>query len=62
LRTEDGVIVLMVCRRDEVKSETPSEAGIRTRISDRLVEERLDLAARQYLRDLRRNAFVDIRL
>ncbi|MGH6661052.1 MAG: peptidylprolyl isomerase [Rhodospirillales bacterium] len=62
LRTEDGVIVLMVCRRDELKSETPSEAGIRTRISDRLVEERLDLAARQYLRDLRRNAFVDIRL
>jgi peptidyl-prolyl cis-trans isomerase SurA len=62
LRTEDGVIVLMVCRRDEVKSETPSEAGIRTRISNRLVEERLDLAARQYLRDLRRNAFVDIRL
>jgi peptidyl-prolyl cis-trans isomerase SurA len=62
LRTEDGVIVLMVCRRDEVKSETPSEAGIRSRISDRLVEERLDLAARQFLRDLRRAAFVDIRL
>lgn len=62
LRTEDGVIVLMVCRRDEVKSETPSEAGIRDRISNRLVDERLDLAARQFLRDLRRNAFVDIRL
>lgn len=62
LRTEDGVIVLMVCRRDEVKSETPTAVSIRSRISSRLIEERLDLSARQFLRDLRRNAFVDIRL
>jgi len=62
LRTAEGVIVLMVCRRDEIAVETPTQASIRNRISDRLVEERLDLMAQQFLRDLRRNAFVDIRL
>jgi len=62
LRTDDGVIVLMVCRRDETKTDTPNKAGVRSRVTDRLVEERLDMAARQLLRDLRRNAFVDIRL
>lgn len=62
LRTDDGVIVLMVCRRDEVQGDTPTEAGIRERIAERLIEERLDLAGNQLLRDLRRNAFVDVRL
>lgn len=62
LRTDDGVIVLMVCRRDEFQSDTPTEGGIRERIAERLIEERLDLAGNQLLRDLRRNAFVDVRL
>jgi hypothetical protein len=34
----------------------------RERVADRLINERLGLAARQHLRDLRRAAFVDIRL
>jgi peptidyl-prolyl cis-trans isomerase SurA len=62
LRTDDGVIVLMVCRRDQVQTDSPTEAGVRNRIADRLIEERLDLAGNQLLRDLRRNAFVDVRL
>ena len=62
LRTKDGVIVLMVCRRDEVKQPQLTAAGQRERIADRLINERMGLAARQHMRDLRRAAFVDIRL
>jgi peptidyl-prolyl cis-trans isomerase SurA len=62
LRTKDGVIVLMVCRREEVKKAEMTVAGHRERIADRLINERMGLSARQHMRDLRRSAFVDIRL
>ncbi|MAF96919.1 MAG: hypothetical protein CMM60_14380 [Rhodospirillaceae bacterium] len=62
LRTKDGVIVLMVCRRDRVEKLELTAAGQRERIADRLINERMGLAARQHMRDLRRAAFVDIRL
>lgn len=62
LRTADGVIVLMVCKRIKSKKADLSPATQRDRIADRLFDERMGLAARQHIRDLRRAAFVDIRL
>jgi len=50
-----GLAVLVVCDR--------RESGIdRDRIEQQLMNERLDMAVRRYLRDLRRNANVDIRI
>jgi len=62
LRTPDGVLVLMVCRRDEPKVPDVSPEAMRERIANRLINERLSIRARQYLRDLRRAAFVEVRL
>ncbi len=58
VRTDNGIIVLMVCGREEV-GPGGSE---RERIEQMLVTQRVDAAARRYLRDLRRAAFIDIRL
>lgn len=50
-----GLSILVVCER--------TESGIdRTKIRDRLGAQQLDMLARRYMRDLRRNANVDIRL
>ena len=50
-----GLSVLVVCDR--------AESGIdRNRIQERLTAQRLDMLSRRYMRDLRRNANVDIRL
>ena len=55
---DEGILVLMVCGREGDKVPTVDRASIlRT-----LTNERMALAARQYLRNLRRDAFVDIRL
>lgn len=62
VRTADGVIVLMVCRRDEPKTPELTEEDLKESIARRLTGERLSILARQYLRDIRRNAFVDVRL
>ncbi|NQU61431.1 MAG: peptidylprolyl isomerase [Rhodospirillales bacterium] len=62
LRTADGVVVLMVCKRTETKKPDLGETALRERIANKLINERLGLSARQHLRDLRRAAFVDIRL
>ena len=62
-RTDDGIIVVMVCHRTEpakAKTVTPTER--REQIREQLIDERLNLAAEQYLRSLRRTAIVDIRL
>lgn len=61
LRTADGVIVLMVCRRIEAKTPELAEEDLRERIADRLSSERLSIMARQYFRDIRRTAFVEVR-
>ncbi len=53
-----GIHLLMVCdRREPAGVEAPD----RQKIADRLQRERLDLAARRYLRDLRKQAFVEVR-
>lgn len=57
IRGADGVVVVMVCRRDEA---APSE-DIRQRIEANLREDRVNAMAQRMLRDLRRAAYVDIR-
>jgi peptidyl-prolyl cis-trans isomerase SurA len=47
----------MACSREEPPSGLPS----RDDIEESIMRQRLDLLSRRYLRDLRRQAFVDIR-
>lgn len=58
VHVETGIGIFMVCERDM------PEAGLPTRqeIADSIRRERLDILARGYLRDLRRAAFVDVRV
>lgn len=58
MRIEQGLLMLMVCVRQEAPSNLPS----RDDISENLLRQRLDVLARRYLRDLRRSAFVDVRV
>ncbi len=53
-----GFRILMICERDEATIELPSRSDLRQAIGNR----RLELQARRYLRDLRRSAFVDVRV
>ncbi len=61
LRTADGVIVLMICKRIEAKTPELRVEDQRENIADRLTNERLSILSRQYLRDVRRAAFVEVR-
>ena len=54
----DGILILMVCGREGDKIPAVDRAGIRRK----LMSQRMALAARQYLRNLRRDAFVEIRI
>jgi peptidyl-prolyl cis-trans isomerase SurA len=55
---KNGVGVIMVC------AKTNSGGGEATReaVSESLLRQRLDTVSRRYLRDLRRNAYVDVRV
>jgi peptidyl-prolyl cis-trans isomerase SurA len=54
---KNGVGVLMVCHKS-----VPKEATLnRKEVANTLLRQRLDIVARQYLRKLRRAAFVDVR-
>ena len=53
-----GIHLLMVCERNEPQELTPE----REQIAQRLEEERTERLARRYLRDLRKQAFVEVRL
>ncbi len=53
----DGVAVLMVCSREEKVATAPSKEET----SSRLISDRIELASRQLLRDLRRRAVLDER-
>ena len=53
-----GIVVLMVCDRKTIKIDIDE----RRRVREQLVSQRLKIAARQIFRDLKRTAFVDIRL
>lgn len=56
LRQPSGIQVLMVCERQD--NAGPDRGEIR----QTLVRERIDMLSRRYLRDLRRAAFVDLRV
>lgn len=54
---EDGVRVLVLCGRDEVDPSLPTFE----QVSKSMIEERVNLRSRRYLRDLRRDAIIDYR-
>ena len=58
VRTPEGVLLLMVCQRQEPKSALPG----RKEIEQRLIMQRLGMMARRYLRDLRNAAVIDLRV
>jgi peptidyl-prolyl cis-trans isomerase SurA len=53
-----GIHLLMVCDRHNPAAESPQ----REQIAEQLQRERVDRLARRYLRDLRKDAFVEVRL
>jgi len=58
LNFRDGAGVIMLCERKEAPSPIPT----RDQLVDSLTRARLDTLARRYLRDLRRAAYVDLRV
>ena len=56
LRNPSGIQIIMVCDRQE------TGALPRDQIRETLLRQRTDMLARRYLRDLRRSAFVDLRV
>lgn len=58
MRMDQGLLMLMVCVREDAPSNLPT----REDIAENLLRQRLDGLARRYLRDLRRAAFVDVRV
>ncbi len=57
VRAGNAIVILMACTREDAPSGLPSADDIQ----ENLTRQRLDLLARRYLRDLRRQAYVDIR-
>jgi len=58
LQFRDGFGVVMLCERKEAPSPIPT----REQLVDTLTRQRLDTLARRYLRDIRRTAYVDLRV
>ena len=58
IRTSDGVLVLMVCDRQEEAGDDEQRQQIERRMRD----QRLAAVGRRQLRDLRRSALVDVRI
>ena len=54
---EEGVRVLVICGREETDPTEPTF----DRVSNQMMEERINLRARRYLRDLRRDAVIEFR-
>ena len=57
-QTESGVVVLMVCERDDSGGMSAERENVRRSI----LMQRMETQARQLMRNLRRRAFVDVRL
>jgi peptidyl-prolyl cis-trans isomerase SurA len=55
----DGIHVVMVCSKEAPKLAAEPN---RRAVEERLTDERLDMMARRYLRDLRRDAMIEYRL
>lgn len=58
VRTQEGITVLMVCDRQG----EAIDADAREKVRQMLANERLSAAARRMLRDLQREAYIDIRI
>lgn len=60
LDTAAGIQVVMVCKREDTTTvqSLPSKDAIRRALED----ERMDMLSKRYLRDLRRAAFIDVRI
>ena len=58
LNVGNGAAVIMLCSRKKPPSEVPT----RDQLVDTLTRQRLDTLARRYLRDIRRTAYVDMRV
>jgi peptidyl-prolyl cis-trans isomerase SurA len=56
LVADDGISVVILCSRDEKNTSQLSDQEIR----ERLINERVELASRQMLRELRRRAIIDM--
>jgi peptidyl-prolyl cis-trans isomerase SurA len=56
---KNGVGVIMVCAKS---NSSGSGAATREDVTETLLRQRLDTVSRRYLRDLRRNAYVDVRV
>ena len=56
---KNGVGVIMVCSKTQPKAAV---APTRDDVAESLMRARLDMLAQRYLRDLRRAAFVDVRV
>jgi peptidyl-prolyl cis-trans isomerase SurA len=54
---EEGVRILVMCGRDEVDPTAPTF----DQVFEQLSEERVNLRARRFLRDLRRDAVIEFR-
>ena len=64
LRNDNGVLFVMVCARSApsaVPAAAPAAAIDREKVTDALGLQKLELLARRYMRDLRQDAFIDIR-
>ena len=55
---ENGVFLLTLCARSDDDAGLPKQQEIRQRLGDR----RLNLLVQRYMRELRRTAFVDVRV
>lgn len=56
LPVANGVLVLMVCSKDKDEGLNPED------VEAQLLEDKIEIQARRYMRDLRRAAFIDIRV
>jgi peptidyl-prolyl cis-trans isomerase SurA len=54
---EEGVRVLVICGRDEADATAPTYDDIYSQLND----ERVNMRARRYLADLRRDAVIEFR-
>jgi len=57
LVAEDGILVVMVCTREDKNFGLPTKEEL----TDRILNDRVELASRQLMRDLQRRALLDVR-
>lgn len=58
----NGIGVIMLCSKQTQEAKKGDNAPTRDEVFDSLLREKLDTVSRQYLRDLRRAAYVDVRV